>query len=302
VVRQEKWIAARTKRLLSVGHFHVVLTLPSDLRPLAQYAPREVLGVLFAAARELLLELGRTRFGAQLGITMVLHTWTRDLRYHPHVHAIVTAGGLALDGSKWCESSPKYLFPVQIMGQLLRGKVLEALRTLHAKGAFARFSEFEDPEGFDRLMCRLAAAKRWIVYAKRPFKCVDHIVKYLGRYTHRVGISNSRIVELTEHAVTFKTHNGKTCTITPVGFLDRFVKHVLPDGFHKIRHYGLHASAAGKARQAAQTYLVPKRIRNDAQAGSVSELLRKTVGHELGRCPHCGCRMRQEHLPSPSRN
>lgn len=119
--RQEKWITARTERLLSVRHFHVVFTLPSELRALAQHAPREVFGALFASASQTLLELGETRLGARLGVTMVLHTWTRELRFHPHVHALVTAGGLALQGSQWTPTSRKYLFPVEIMGALLRG-------------------------------------------------------------------------------------------------------------------------------------------------------------------------------------
>ena len=214
-MRQEKWITARTERLLSVRHFHVVFTLPSERRALAQHAPREVFGALFASASEILLELGETRQGARLGVTMVLHTWTRELRFHPHVHALLTAGRLALDGSRWSSSHRKYLFRVEVMGALLRGKMLAALRTLHRRGAFARFSDFDDPEGFDRLMQKLASAKRWIVYEKRPFARVDHVLKYLGRYTHRVGVSNSRFSYVTSEAVTFRTKNGNTVTVTP---------------------------------------------------------------------------------------
>lgn len=126
--------------------------------------------------------------------------------------------------------------------------MLAALRALHQRGAFPRFSDFNDPEGFDRLMQKLASAKRWIVYAKRPFARIDHVLKYLGRYTHRVGISNSRLVDVSAEHVTFRTKNGKTATVTPVEFLRRFVQHVLPDGFHKIRHYGLYADEQHRAR------------------------------------------------------
>lgn len=299
-LRQEKWIAARTERLLSVQHFHVVFTLPSELRALAQHAPREVFGALFASASETLLELGETRLHARLGVTMVLHTWTRELRFHPHVHALVTAGGLALDGAHWSPSNRKYLFPVEIMGALLRGKMLAALRALHRRGAFARFSDFDDPEGFDRSMRKLANAKRWIVYAKRPFARVDHVLKYLGRYTHRVGISNSRLVDVNAEQVTFRTKNGKTVTITPVEFLRRFVQHVLPDGFHKIRHHGLYAGAAEDARNAAQELLAPKKATTTISPTTTwSEQLRDVTGRDVHHCPLCGDAI--EHLPVPAR-
>jgi hypothetical protein len=298
-LRQEKWIAARTERLLSVRHFHVVFTLPSELRALARHAPREVFGALFAAASETLLELGETRLHARLAITMVLHTWTRELRFHPHVHALVTAGGLTLDGSRWSPTGRKYLFPVELMGALLRGKMLAALRALHRRGAFASFSDFDDPEGFDRLMQKLARAKRWIVYAKKPFKHVDHVLKYLGRYTHRVGISNSRLVNVTAEEVTFRTKNGKTITVTPVEFLRRFVQHVLPDGFHKIRHYGLYAGASEDARNVAQGLLAPKASVASDTANTWVEHLRELTGRDVLLCPHCGQAL--EHLPVPQR-
>jgi hypothetical protein len=300
-LRQEKWIAARTERLLSVRHFHVVFTLPSELRVLARHAPREIFGALFAAASETLLQLAETRLGARLGVTMVLHTWTRELRFHPHVHALVTAGGLALDGSRWAPSNSKYLFPVEVMGALLRGKMMAALRALHARGAFASFEHFADPEGFDRLMQKLARAKKWIVYAKRPFERVDHVLKYLGRYTHRVGIANSRLVDVTDDAVTFRTKNGQTVTVKPVEFLRRFVQHVLPDGLHKIRHYGLYAGAAEDARLVAQQHLAPKAsTMNTATptASSWTEQLRNVTGRDVHHCPRCGDAI--QHRPVPA--
>lgn len=223
---QERWIAARTERLLPVRHFHVVFTLPAELRSLAKYRPREVFAALFASASTTLLELGRTRLSAHLGVTMVLHTWTRDLNFHPHVHTIVTAGGLSLDGSCWISSSDKYLFPVEVMGALLRGKTMAALRRLHRDGVFDGFDDFCDPEAFDRLMARLARTS-WVVYAKKPFREVRHVLAYLGRYTHRVAISNSRLVEVTDEHVTFRTKNGKTVTLPAVAFLRRFVQHVV---------------------------------------------------------------------------
>ncbi|HLP09298.1 MAG TPA: IS91 family transposase [Opitutaceae bacterium] len=296
-LRQERWIAARTERLLSVRHFHVVFTLPSELRALGQCYPRELFGTLFAAASETLLELGESRLRARLGVTMVLHTWTRELRFHPHVHALVTAGGFATDGSSWVSSGRKYLFPVQVMGILLRGKMMGKLRSLHASGRFANFGAFADPEAFDVLMARLAK-KSWIVYAKKPFREVDHVLKYLGRYTHRVGISNSRLVDVQDEAITFRTKNGKTVTVAPVEFLQRFVQHVLPDGFQKIRHFGLYAGASEDMRLAAHQHLAPPVSPPNVSVTcepAWSEQLRELTGHDIEHCPLCGGQI--EHRP-----
>jgi hypothetical protein len=295
-LRQEKWIAARREQLLPVGHFHVVFTLPSELRALGKCHPREIFGALFAAASETLLELGTTRLQARLGITMVLHTWTRELHFHPHVHALVTAGGATAHGAGWIASTGKYLFPVQVMGALLRGKMMHALRRLHADGAFARFGGFVDPEGFDRLMGKLARRK-WVVYAKEPFKCIEHVLNYLGRYTHRVGIANSRLVVVRDDAVTFRTKNGKMVTVSPVQFLRRFVEHVLPDGFHKIRHYGLYATAADSARREAHRALAGAPRAPRIVAPSWIEHLRTLTGRDVTRCPQCGSIL--EHRPLP---
>ena len=293
---QERWIAARAERLVPTKHFHVVFTVPSELRALTRYRPREVFGALFAAASETLLELGESRLGARLGVTMVLHTWTRELHFHPHVHAIVTAGGLAPAGDRWSASSPKYLFPVEVMGALLRGKMLAALAQLHARGTFAGFDAFVDPAGFGRWMARVAKYD-WVVYAKKPFREATHVLSYLGRYTHRVAIASSRLVDVTESAVTFRTKNGDTVTVTPVEFLRRFVQHVLPDGFHKIRHYGLYAGAHARgALEQARAHLaptVPAATRSIAAGGADdeatwSELLRRVTGRDVERCPRCG--------------
>jgi hypothetical protein len=288
-LRQEKWIAARTERLLPVPHFHVVFTLPSELRALTRHAPRAMFAALFAAASETLLDLGASRLGARLGITMVLHTWTRDLRFHPHVHALVTAGGFALDSAGWRPSSTKYLFPVEVMGTLLRGKMMNALRRLHAEKDFARFDDFADPEAFDRLMARLART-RWVVYAKKPFRKVDHVLRYLGRYTHRVAIASSRLVDVRDDVVTFRTKNGKTVSLAPVEFLRRFVLHVLPDGFHKIRHYGLYAGGATAARDLARERSAPLTsgpLPETRVEVAWTETLRALTGRDVTRCPQC---------------
>ncbi|HYU09720.1 MAG TPA: IS91 family transposase [Gemmatimonadales bacterium] len=300
---QERWIGARAERLLPVHHFHVVFTLPSELRGLAKFRPRELYDALFAAAAETLLKLGRTRLSAKLGVTMVLHTWTRDLRLHPHVHAIVTAGGLGIEGEGWRPSSQKYLFPVQVMGALLRGKMMDALRRLHARGVFSRFDDFADPEGFDSLMGRLAKID-WLVHVKKPFRDARFVLRYLGRYTHRVAISNSRLVAVTDDVVTFRTKDGKTATLGPVEFLRRFVQHVLPDGLHKIRHFGLYAGTHAHgallvARTALSTSAAaavqPLGGENSTATASWSQLLCLLTGRDPDRCPRCGERL--EHVP-----
>lgn len=283
---QQKWIAARAERLLPVRHFHVVWTLPSELRPLVKYRPRQLFDALFTAASDTLLELGQTRLGGELGITMVLHTWTRDLRFHPHVHALVSTGGLVADHSRWISSSAKYLFPVEVMGTLLRGKMMASLRKLRAQGLFRDFEPFTDPEAFDRCMARLARAG-WVVYAKKPFRRFEHVLQYLGRYTHRVAIANSRIVDVREDLVTFRTKSGKTVSIPPVEFLRRFIQHVLPNSLHKIRHYGLYAGARASTLRAAHLLLALSPAITEeppSQSLPLLELSRAEVRH----CPRCG--------------
>jgi hypothetical protein len=211
----------------------------------------------------------------------------------------VDARGLASNNFRWVPSSKNYLFPVEVMGALLRGKMITSLRALHARGVFASFTDFKDPEAFHCLMSRLARTN-WVVYAKKPFREVDHVLKYLGRYTHRVGISNSRLVHLDNDAVTFRTKNGKTVTVTPVEFLRRFVQHVLPDRFHKIRHYGLYAGATQDARLVARQLLEP--VSSSVCAPSATPLLwsqqlHKLTGRDVHRCPCCGEHL--EHRPVP---
>ena len=300
---QERWIGARSARLLPVRHFHVVFTLPGGLRRLCKYRPAELFDALFTAASETLLELGRTRLSAQLGVTMVLHTWTRDLRLHPHVHAIVTAGGLGIEDDRWVASGHKFLFPVHVMSALLRGKMMSALHRLHARGGFSGFDDFADPEGFDRLMTRLAKS-RWVVYAKKPFREARFVLRYLGRYTHRVAISSSRLRNVTDAAVTFRTKDGKIATLAPVEFLRRFVQHVLPDGLHKIRHFGLYSSShvaerlpLARAFLTAHASMPPSLETDSASTVSTSwpELLRRLTGRDVDRCPQCGALV--EHVP-----
>jgi hypothetical protein len=293
----EKWIEARQDRLLPTRHFHVVFTLPGALRPLARYRPTLVFDMLFAAAAASLQELAADplHLGAVLGITAVLHTWTDELRLHPHVHCIVSAGGLSLDGTRWVATRKDFLFHVRAMGALLRGKYLDALRRAHARGDFNGFDEFGDPEGFDRLMTALAKHKSWVVYAKRPFRRADHVLKYLGRYTHRVGIANSRLVSLVDGRVTFRTKKGVPITLPADEFLARFVQHVLPRGYVKIRHYGLYAPGnVNDKLVAARELLVPNaKTATSTPPLSWVDRLRELTGRDVTRCPQCGGLLRK---------
>jgi hypothetical protein len=294
---QEKWIAQRGERLLDVGHFHVVFTLPSELRLLAKLAPRDVFNALFRAAAETLLELGHNRLGATIGATLVLHTWTRELSFHPHVHAIVTAGGLALDGARFFRSRRDYLFPVKVMGKLLRGKVLARLSEAHAAGAFAHVQAFGDPSAFPRLVAKVAKLS-WNVYAKAPFGTSKHVVAYLGRYTHRVGIANSRLLEVTDERVVFRTRGEATETLSPVEFLGRLVQHLLPDSFHKIRHVGLYASPTkldlARERLGMSPSLPPPSL-------TWEQRLFELTGRDVRLCPHCLSPLLRLHLSHAAR-
>jgi hypothetical protein len=281
---QEKWIAERRAHMLDVLHFHVVFTAPAELRPLAAFAPRVIFDALFHCVQATLRGFARRRLGATLGATLVLHTWTRDLRFHPHIHAIVTGGGLSSDGRRWQSTKANFLFPVMAMSRVLRAKMLAALRHAHGRGAFQTFDDFRDPEGFDRLARRIATTS-WNVYAKPSFDTGHDVLAYLGRYTHRVGIANSRLLAVSHDAVTFRTKGAGTATLPPIHFLRRFVRHVLPDGFHKIRHIGLYSAGASNRRELARRALhlpIPQR-------GVLSwrERLSLVTDRDLDRCPLC---------------
>jgi hypothetical protein len=249
-VAQAKWIEGRMARVLPIHYFHVVFTLPAGLRPLAAYNRQRVFDLLFAAASATLLELGHDpkRLGAELGITMVLHTWARDLSFHPHVHAIVTGGGLSSDGECWKSARGQYLFPLDVLGALFRGKLLAALDTAIARGQLVMpGGDGADPQAWDLLRDRLYRT-RWNVYAKRPFGGAEQVIRYLGQYTHRVGLSNQRLVAMNPRGITFWTKDGKALTLSPDAFLTRFLQHVLPNRFVKIRHYGLMSSRHATTR------------------------------------------------------
>jgi Putative transposase/Transposase zinc-binding domain len=280
---QERWIDRRRASMLDVPHFHVVFTLPAELRPLARVAPGPVFDALFQAVRETLAAFAESRLDASVGATLVLHTWTRTLLFHPHIHAIVTGGGLSLDGKSWNSASRRFLFPVKAMSSVFRAKMLTLLRRAHECGHFRHFNDFRDPQGFPRLSSRVAKLD-WYIYAKPSFKRGRYVLEYLGRYTHRIGLSNSRLLEVTDDAVTFRTKGKGTETLQPLEFLRRFVQHVLPDGFHKIRHAGLYASPERLDVARALTNSTRLEPRNDTW----QDWLLKLSGRDVTRCAACG--------------
>ena len=317
---QWQWLEQRRAAMLPVSHFHVVFTLPEGLRALVRQNQRTLYGLLFSAATETLQAFGDDPkyLGAQLGITAVLHTWTRTLAYHPHLHCIVTAGGLSWDQERWVPSAQRgrYLFPVKALGKLFRGKFLAQLRTLYQAGALylgGGAAAWQAPAAFEVLL-RALYGQAWVVYAKRPLGGAEQVYAYLGRYTHRVGLSNSRLREVTATQVRFRTKGGQECTLAPLEFLRRFLLHVLPVGFVKIRHYGLLAgrnvkSKLARARSLLQAAVQPAAVvarAPDAVASAAPPLAGASApmppsappqpawlpqagaDRDLARCPRCG--------------
>jgi Putative transposase/Transposase zinc-binding domain len=294
---QAEWIAEREERILPTTYFHVVFTIPSELHALARFRREEVFKALFAAVSQTLLDLGYERLGALLGATLVLHTWTRDLRFHPHVHAIVTGGGLALDGTRWIPTREDYFMPVKQLGAVFRDHLIQGLCALWQKGAF---EGFEVEGGLDHLLGRVAT-KSWVVYAKRPFGGAEHVLRYLGRYTHRVGISNQRMVSMSSDGlVTFRTKSGKTVTLPAEQFLARFVEHVLPKQFVKIRHIGLMAPSNVNTKLARARELLSRptpRLVPSKTLTSWLEIVLALLRIEIMHCPACGGTLVPEPLP-----
>jgi hypothetical protein len=252
------WLAAREADLLPVGYFHVVFTLPTEVADIAFHNKAVVYDLLFHAASETMLTIAADprHLGARIGITAVLHTWGSALTHHPHVHMIVPGGGIALDGERWISSRPAFLLPVRVLGKLFRRLFLTRLIALHDAGRLAFFGSLAplaDRRAFQRHLSPVRH-KRWVVYAKPPFAGPEAVLAYLSRYTHRVAISNRRLLAFDETGVTFRykdyRRNGadrqQVMTLGVDEFIRRFLLHVLPRGFHRIRHYGLLAGSARK--------------------------------------------------------
>ena len=263
--QQAKWFDARTAELLEVPYFHVVFTLPHELGPVALQNQKKLYTLLFRAASRTLLELGKDpkRLGAQLGFLAVLHTWGQNLHHHPHLHCIVPGGGLHLapeepEGYTWVSSQPKYLFPVQVLSKLFKGKFLAGLRQLYEDGELEFFGECDFLKvraNFENLLRKLSS-KGWVVYSKPPFAGPKQVLAYLARYTHRIAISEARIIAFEDGVVTFRWKDysdgakKKVMKLKAAEFLRRYLLHVLPSGFHRLRYYGFFGNRYRKERLA----------------------------------------------------
>ena len=290
------WLAAREADLLPVGYFHVVFTLPAEVAQIAFQNKAAVYDLLFRSASEAMLTIAADpkHLGARIGLTAVLHTWGSALTHHPHVHMIVPGGGLSRDGTRWISARPGFLLPVRVLAKLFRRLFLAGLTVLHAAGRLAAFGSLA-PLAERRAFLRHLApvrTKRWVVYAKPPFAGPAAVLAYLSRYTHRVAISNRRLVGFDAAGVTFRVKDYRrdgperygVLTLAADEFIRRFLLHVLPRGFHRIRHYGLLASATRRANLA--------RIRDLLAASPpITPPEAAQPPDWLAPCPCCGGRM-----------
>jgi hypothetical protein len=264
----QRWLAARQADLLPVEYYHVVFTLPAPIAAIAYQNKAALYGLLFEVAAETLIRIAADpkHLGARIGATLVLHTWGSALMHHPHVHGIVPGGGLAADGERWIACRPGFFLPVRVLSRLFRRRFLEELVRLHAAGRLRLFGEhaaLADAATFARWLAPLRRTE-WVVYAKRPFAGPQAVLTYLARYTHRVAIANSRLLDFDEHHVTFRWKDYrakgrtryKTMRLAAAEFMRRFLLHVLPSGFHRIRHYGLLANTGRRMNLAVARHLL----------------------------------------------
>jgi len=255
----QRWLDARQADLLPVEYYHVVFTLPAPIADIAYQNKAAIYGLLFDVAAEVLQTIAadRKHLGARIAATLVLHTWGSALTHHPHVHGIVPGGGIGLDGKTWVACRPGFFLPVRVLSRLFRRRFLEELQRLHGANQLKFFGEHAKLADAGAFRAWLAPLRRceWVVYAKRPFAGPKAVLAYLSRYTHRVAISNSRLISMDERGVTFRWKDYrakgktryKTMTLSPQEFMRRFLLHVLPGGFHRIRHYGLLANGGRRA-------------------------------------------------------
>jgi hypothetical protein len=292
---RDKWLAARQQELLAVGYFHVVFTLPQELSTLALQNKKAVYGLLFRASAETLLQVAADpkHLGAEIGLLSVLHTWGQNLLHHPHVHCVIPTGGLSPDHSHWVHSRSGFFLPVRVLSRVFRGKFIAGLKRLFRTGQLVcagKLKALAKCTAFDAFL-RLLFRKDWVVYAKPPFGGPDHVLNYLARYTHRVAISNHRLIGFENDQVTFRwkdyTHRSKKrkMTLAADEFLRRFLLHVLPRGFVRIRFFGFLANRCrADLLPLCQKLLPPKAHRSGPAAPNPPQPV-------WGCCPTCSTPM-----------
>jgi hypothetical protein len=320
----KEWLAEREAELLPVPYFHMVFSLPARIADIAYQNKAAIYDLLFKASSQTMLTIAadRKRLGARIGILCVLHTWGSALNHHPHVHMIVPGGGFSLDGKRWVSCRPRYLFPVEVLSCLFRRVLLEKLAAAHAAGGlqfFGKHAKLADSKAFAAYLRPLRNSD-WVVYCKHPFGGPQEVLRYLARYTHRVAISNRRLIASDDKGVTFKWKDYrvegparyKLMTLATDEFIRRFLMHVLPAGFHRIRYYGLLASSKRADNIArARELLAPPMIHIDAIKAISGNASQQTAEPQAERhpCPSCGGPMiiierfergcQPKHQPSP---
>src|SRR5919198_3761339 len=297
-VAKLRWVDARLDELFPIPYFHCVFTLPHTLNPLAQGNPRLLYSLLFQTASATLQTFGRdpTWLGGELGITMVLHTWSQTLEHHIHVHCVVTGGALAPEGDRWIPTKRRdFLCPVKALARVFRGKYLTALQSAYVQdrlqlaGATAPLG---DARTFQRFLAPLWQ-QPWVVYAKPPFASAQHVLSYLGRYTHRVALSNDRLVALRDGQVVFRwhdrrrSHRPKVMMVAAEEFIRRFLLHVLPSGFLRIRHYGVVGNRCRTPKLATCRRLLAQPAPPMLPRESAAMVMRRLTGIDIERCPQC---------------
>ena len=294
------WMAARAEDLLPVEYFHLVFTVPAEIAKIAYWNKKAIYGLLFKASAETVTTIATDpkRLGARVGMTSVLHTWGSAMTHHPHVHMIVPGGGLSAGGTRWVACKPGFFLHVRVLARLFRRLFMEGLVALHRTGGLAFFGDLVRLANADAFAAWLAPLRKteWVVYAKPPFGGPEAVLAYLSRYTHRVAISNSRIISADAQTVAFRwkdyrVKSGDRMKIMRLNtgeFIRRFLIHVLPDGFHRIRHYGLLASATRKSNIAKIRTLIGAEpaAQEDASTNDVIPLTLREP------CPDCGSAMR----------
>jgi hypothetical protein len=299
-----RWLEAQAADLLDTPYFHVVFSLPGALGPVAQANPRVVYGLLMRAAAKTLLEVAADpkHLGAELGVLAVLHTWGQNLTLHPHVHCVVTGGGLSPDGSRWVAGRDDFFLPVRVLSRVFRGKFLAGLRSAFRRGRLrfpGRLATLSRPGRFAHLIAETVRTE-WVVYAKPPFRGrAETVLKYLARYTHRAAISNRRLIDLADGHVSFRwkdyAHGGRrgTMTLEAPEFVRRFLMHVLPSGFVRVRHYGLLANRHRRAKLARCRELLGMTVTPPTESAPAEPDPVTPPGHEAAVkptrvCPRCG--------------
>jgi len=296
---REQWIQDRQSELLNVPYFHVVFTVPEQIAAIAYQNKEVVYGILFQATAETLkiIAADPKHLGAEIGFFAVLHTWGQNLQHHPHLHCVVPGGGLSPDGQRWVSCRPDFFLPVRVLGHLFRRLFLESLQKAFDSGKlrfFAALESFRQPKAFAELVARMKACE-WVVYAKRPFAGPQQVLDYVGRYTHRVAISNNRLLDIENGQVRFQWKDYrddgkiKTMTLSADEFIRRFLLHVLPNGFQRIRYYGLLGNRYRKEKLARCRHLLGMPLPSNPLPAEKDyrDRYEELTGNSLHQCPQC---------------